>query len=165
MGLSGTFVRLIICYKDKIFVRIFHGGDWFLQYNQLSDALGNIHEELPLGDFIGENICIVFVQLLFCDREPFDFHYYFGSKWAVEQIQGPGAGQSLHSGERTGHKPLTRAFGANQHLGYQIALEVQFVEDFGGVGMGPDHPAVFGFRKFLCDIDSQSAPKCSKTGV
>jgi hypothetical protein len=28
--------------------------------------------------------------------------------------------------------------------------------------MGPDHPAVFGFLKFLCDIDSQSGPKSSK---
>ena len=56
-----------------------------------------------------------------------------------------------------------RVFGAHQHLGYQIALEVQFVEDFGSVGMGPDCSAVFGFSKFLCDIDSQSGPNLIKT--
>ena len=155
---------MIICYKDKIFVRIFHGRDWFLQYNQLSDALGYIYEVLPLGDFIGENLCIVFVQFLFCDRSPLDLCHHLGREGTVEQIQCPGAGQSLPSGARTGHETLTGAFGAHQHLGYQIALEVQFVEDFRSVGMGPDHSAVFGFSKFLCDIYSQSAPNVVKSG-
>ena len=109
-----------------------------MQQNQLSDALGYIYEVLSLGDLVGEDICIVLVQLLLCDGEPLDFRHDFGRKRAVEQVQRPGTGQSLHSGERTGHETLTGAFGAHQHLGYQIALEVQFVEDFGSVGMGPD---------------------------
>jgi hypothetical protein len=70
----------------------------------------------------------------------------------------------LHSREGTGHKALAVAFGANQHLGYQIALEVQFVEDFRSVGMGPDHSLVFGISKFLCDIYSQSGSNVVKRG-
>ena len=123
-----------------------------MQYNQLSDTLGNIYEALPLGNLIGKDVNIVFVQFLFDRLGTRHLDYDFGRKGAVERLQGAGAGQSLHSGDCTGHKALAFAFGAYQHLGYQVALEVQFVEDFGGIGAGPDHPAVFGINKFLCDI-------------
>ena len=94
----------------------------------------------------------------------FYLDYNLGLERTVKKIQATDTGECLHSREGTGHKALARAFGANQHLGYQIALEVQFVEDFGGIGMGPDHSLIFGFSKFLCDIYSQSGTNVVKWG-
>lgn len=85
-----------------------------------------------------------------------------GFERTVKKIQAADTSECLHSRDSTGHKALAVAFGANQHLGYQIALEVQFVEDFRSVGMGPDHSLVFGISKFLCDIYSQSGTNVVK---
>ena len=92
----------------------------------------------------------------------FDFDNNLSLERTVKKVQAADTGECLHSREGTGHKALAVAFGANQHLGYQIALEVQFVEDFRSVGMGPDHSLIFGFSKFLCDIYSQSGTNVVK---
>ena len=104
------------------------------------------------------------MEFLFSACSAFHLDNNLGFERTVKKIQAADTGECLHSREGTGHKALAVAFGANQHLGYQIALEVQFVEDFRSVGMGPDHSLVFGISKFLCDIYSQSGTNVVKWG-